>query len=382
MPRQRLLSPAFLLVSAANLTQALAFNLFLHLPGSLESLGADKVEIGLLFGLTSISAIAVRPAVGRSMDLRGRRGVILVGGVLNVAVCALYLTVDAIGPWLYTVRLVHGLAEALLFTSLFTFAADTVPAERRTEGLALFGVSGMLPISLGGLLGDAILARADFDALFGVALGFGIVSLLLSLGLFDPPRAEGRGEPSRGFAAALRQRDLIPLWWIGTVFATALAANFAFLKTYVLDTGIGSVGGFFTAYSGAALALRLFFGWLPDRVGPKRVLFPSLGALAAGLALLAVAERSAEVFAAGLVCGIGHGYIFPILFGMVVSRAREAERGSAMAIFTALFDGGVLIGGPTFGWMHRIGGYGALFGSAALVVVAGTLVFAWLDRGR
>ena len=56
--------------------------------------------------------------------------------------------------------------------------------------------------------------------------------------------------------AALRQRELGPLWLLGTAFSIALTAFFVFIKRFVDETGIGSVGLFFTAYSGAALALR------------------------------------------------------------------------------------------------------------------------------
>jgi MFS family permease len=103
------------------------------------------------------------------MDRRGRRVVILAGNVLNVAVVGLYLSIDALGPWVYVVRILHGLAGALLFTLLFTYAADHVPEQRLTQGLGVFGVSGMLPVSLGGLLGDRVLAIASYDALFVVA---------------------------------------------------------------------------------------------------------------------------------------------------------------------------------------------------------------------
>jgi MFS family permease len=383
MERERLLTGPFVFCSLANLTQALAFNLFLHFPGFLDRLGAPEVEIGFLFGLASAAAILVRPPIGRSMDLRGRRGVILLGGALNAVVCAVYLLVDEVGPLLYLNRIVHGLAEAMLFTSLFTYAADCVPAARRTEGLALFGVSGMLPISLGGVLGDVILRWADYPALFAVACGLALVSLLLSLPLRDRPRWRSREEdPPQGFRAALRNRDLLPLWWIGGVFATALACTFSFLKLFVEDSGLSSVGGFFSAYAGAAIVLRLFFGWLPDRVGAKRVLLPALAALATGFAVLAVAERASDVLLAGVLCGLGHGFTFPILFGMVVTRTREADRGSAMAIYTALFDLGVVVGGPGFGFVIGASSFTAAFGAAAGLVVGGTAVFAVWDRGR
>jgi MFS family permease len=380
MPDDRLLTRAFALCAAANFLQALCFNLYLHLPGFLRGLGADEVVIGLLSGLTAVAAIAARPPVGRVMDSRGRRGVIVVGGLLNTTVCSLYLGVRAIGPWLVGVRVAHGLAEAMLFSSLFTLAADMVPASRRTEGLALFGVSGILPISLGGLLGDFILARATYGVLFATSSLLAALSLLTSLPLRDRPRPPAHEvAPSRGFGAAAVQPDLLPLWFMGSVFATALSAVFTFVTTFVLTTGIGSVGLFFSFYSGAAVFLRLFLGWLPDRIGPKAVLFPALSLLCAGLLLLAAAGRTRDIAIAGVFCGLGHGFTFPILSGFVVKRAREAERGAALSLFTALFDLGVLIGGPAFGAVIRSEGYPSAYRAAAGVVFLGTAGFAAWD---
>jgi MFS family permease len=383
MADERLLNRPLVLCSIASLAHGISFNLFLHLPGFLNELGASDVQIGFIFGITGASAILARPPIGRAMDTRGRRGVILVGNALNIVVCALFLTVDSIGPWIYAIRVLHGIAEAMLFTALFTYAADWVPASRRTQGLALFGVSGMLSMSLGGLLGDMILTRWDYSALFHAALGFSVLSFVVSLPLHDHDRLGASDEePSRGFAAALGQRDLLPLWWIGAVFAVALASVFAFLKRYVMETGLSTVGDFFTAYTGAAIFLRVFLGWLPDRVGPKRVLFPALLCLALAFVLLGSAQTSRDVVIAGALVGVGHGFTFPILFGMLVTRARDAERGSAMAIFTALFDLGVVIGGPLFGFVIDVGGFGAMFQTAAVAVGVGLLVFILWDRNR
>lgn len=378
---ERVLTRAFLLCAGANFLQGLAFNLFLHLPGFLHDLGAAELQIGFLFGLTAAVAIAARPLVGRAMDAQGRRAMILGGGVLNVAVCALYLTVHRLDGWVYLVRAAHGVAEAILFTGFFTQAADLVPAPRRMEGMAIFGVSGMLPISLGGLIGDQILAGGSYGQLFGCATALGFASLVLSLPLRDQPLPHGE-LPSRGFFAAVAQPDLRPVWFIGSIFATALAAYFTFIKTFVLHTGTGSVGAFFTAYAAAAIGLRVFFAWLPDRAGPKRVLFPALGALSAGLLLLAHVSRANEIVAAGALCGLGHGFIFPILTGLVVARARPAERGAALSIFTALFDAGVALGGPALGIAIHFGGYGTMFTAAAALVAIGSLIFAVWDRAE
>jgi predicted MFS family arabinose efflux permease len=232
------------------------------------------------------------------------------------------------------------------------------------------------------VLGDWILERADYAALFATATALAAASLLLSLPLRDRPRDPAHSGASRGFGAALTQRDLLPLWWVGGVFATALASVFTFFKRFAMETQIGSVGSFFSAYAATAIALRLFLGWLPDRVGPKRVLLPALAVLATAFVLLAAAEGPEEVLVAGILFGFGHGFTFPILFGILVSRAGEADRGSAMAIFTALFDLGVLVGGPLFGLVLMAGGFSTMYLAAGASLVLGLGVFAVWDRAR
>jgi MFS family permease len=381
MPEPGIFTRKFKLCWLANLAQGMAFCLFLHFPGYLKDIGATAVQIGWISGIMAVVSIAVRPSLGNFMDSRGRRGVILFGNALNVLVIALYLTVSEIGPWLIAVRIGHGLAEAMLFTALFTYAADQVPERRLTQGLAIFGVSGMLPISLAGLLGDAILSMSDFTTLFIVATGFAVSALLLALPLYDAPRDPQRhAEVSRGFLAMARQRNLLPIWWVAMVFSVALAAMFTFVKPFVMDSGAGTVGGFFTGYAAIAILLRLFFGWLPDRVGAVFVLIPALMILATGFFMLSRATTSAEVMAAGMLCGVGHGYTFPILFGLVVTRSRDAERGSAMALFTGLFDVGVLLGGPSFGFIIDHAGYSTMFATAGGLVVMGALSYAIWDR--
>ena len=377
-------SKPFILCWLANFFQGVGFNLFLHFPGFLTELGASSVVIGWISATMAVTAIAVRPVIGQIMDSRGRRGLILFGSLLNIGVTGLYLTVDQIGPWVYVIRGLHGVAEAILFTVLFTYAADHVPRTRLTEGLALFGVSGMLPMSIGGLLGDGILDVKGYPALFQTALACNGVAFILAVGLYDSPRSGGteRALPRLGFFGVARQADLLPIWWLTTIFFIALSAIFVFLKTFVMARGVGSVGGFFSAYAAVAIALRIGLGWVPDRVGALRVLVPSVLALAGGMLALALAESSREVLMAGALCGLGHGYTFPILSGLVVTRVGEADRGSALALFTGIADLGAVVGSPLFGWMAERWSYTALYTVVAAGLALGVAIFWPWDRVR
>ncbi|HLA66470.1 MAG TPA: MFS transporter [Acidimicrobiia bacterium] len=370
-----LLTPRFLLAWAVSFFSGLAFFLFVHFPGFLADLGATEVQIGVVVGVTAFAALLIRPSIGRELDRRGRRPMILAGNAAHVIALSLYLTVHSFGPWLFAVRILHGFAEALVFASLFTYAADIVPDDRRTQGLALFGVSGMLPIAVGGVLGDFVLGRWSFTALFLTSLALGGIALILSLPLVESVTPAGR-DAAVSFSRPLVQRDLLPIWWMTFVFSFSLTAYFAFLRTFVDETGIGSVGAFFGAYASAAILLRIFFGWLPDRVGQKRVLYPAMVAFAAGFLALAAAHSIVLVVVAGALCGTGHGYSFPILYAISFGRARRGDRGSASAIYTGLFDAGTLVGGPVLGSLITLVGYSTMFVIAAAWVTAGSLTFA------
>jgi MFS family permease len=370
----------FNLVFAANVLQGLSFFLFIHLPRFLTDIGAGEIEIGVIIGVTAIAAIASRPTIGRLMDTRGRRPIIIVGGILNLISVTLYLTVDALGVWIYVVRILHGVSEGMMFTSLFTYGADVVPASRRTEGLALFGVSGFIPMALGGVVGDVILEWRGFDELFFAAAICGAGALALGAALPERAPHIAHGVKGAGFFSAIRRPDLAPIWWMTGVFSLVLTSYFTFLRTFVDDAGFGSVGAFFVAYSATAILLRMFFAWVPDRVGPKRVLYPALAVLGAGFLALGSAGSGAAIAVAGVLTGAGHGYAFPILFGFTVTRAPAADRGSALAFFTALFDVGLLFGGPLLGWIITASGYPAMFRSATAILVAGTVVYGLWDR--
>ena len=393
VPRAPLFGRPFLLASLSIFLCGLALHPYVHLPGLLERYHADELTTGTIVALMSVSALLVRPLVGRMMDARGRRVVILAGGVLQLAACLLYTLVDRVGVLLVVARLVHGLGEGALFASLFTYAADVVPASRRTEGLGMFAVAGMLPVSLGGLLGDLVLAHASYRALFLVTAGLATLALLAALALPEPqrkagplpegapPREGGPREPARGgMFAVLALPALVPLWVSSALVSIGTASVFTFLKPFVVREQFGSVTLFMSAYAVAAIALRVFFGRLPDRVGRVRVLYPSLLALGGAVALVSIARSDRMLLAAGTLAGLGQGLSFPVFTALVIERAPEERRGSAMAALTAVYDGAQLVAGPLFGAIALATNLRTTFAVAALMPLAGALSFFLLER--
>lgn len=380
MSKPPLFSLSFVLAALATLMLSLAGFLFVHLPGFLQTLGAGEAQIGRIMSVQAVGAILAWPVIARAMDGGGRRKVILGGCGLFVLVVALYLLIDTIGPFIYLVRILDGAVHAMWYVALFTYGADLVPPERRTEGLAIFGVSALVPIGLGALVGDAILLYASYRGLFLGALGFAVAGFLLCLPLRDSAAAQEDVEAQEGgLFSAVIARTLIPVWVVAFTFFIALFGLFNFMKTYVTATGVGTVGGFFGTYAGIAVVLRLFMGWLPDRLGPRRMLGLALVCYALGFMVLAAAQTPLHVFIAGLLCGAGHGYTYPVLLSLVVSRADEARRGSAIACYTAIDWLGLLLAGPVVGMLIEATDYAMSFSVLALALLAGVGSFYLLD---
>jgi len=379
MPKERVLTGPFLLASLANLLHGLSVFAFLHLPAFVEDMGATPSVVGIVFGTLSGAAMVVRPFAGKAMDTAGRRVVVLSAGALHVVACLLYLTVTTVGPWIFVVRSIHGFAQGTLFSVLFTYAADIVPASRRSEGIGYFGVSGMLPMALGGLMGDVVLKYGSYQTLFVVTAVVAFIALAASMFLPEPKR--DRSSAPRGFFSALGQKDLMPIWVAGIFFATALAGVFTFIKNFVVAESVGTVGLFFSVYSATTIVLRIGLGWLPDRAGPLKVFYPCMVAFSAAMIALSLAHGMTGLVAAGILGGVGHGFVFPILSTLVVERANPADRGSAMSLFTAVFDVGIFLGGPLLGWVAGPSeDYRFMYVAASSLPLIGAVTFHFWDR--
>lgn len=365
----------FLVVFAANLFQGVAFAMFLHLSGFLKGMGAGEGVIGLVAGVGSVFAIALRPAVGRLIDTVGRRPVVLTAAVVDLFAVLSFLLISDVGPLLYFVRSVQMVSSGSLFAVLLVYGADVVPVSRRTEGLALFGVSGLAPLAFGGVIGELTLANNNnYDQLFIVAAAF--VGVALAFCWFLPESVteqEAAGQTS--FRRAVTRRSLLPVWWLTFVFSFVLVGYFVFLKTFVEQTGVGSVGLFFTAYASTAVVLRLGLAWLPTRIGENRVLFPAVSFVAIGFLTLAFTSSVTGVVVAGIFSGIGHGFTFPILYSQAITRVSNADRGSSMALFTSLFDLGPLVAGPILGVLIELTSYQTMYVVLAGVTIMGLIIY-------
>ncbi|WP_238448770.1 MFS transporter [Micromonospora sp. 4G55] len=119
-----------------------------------------------------------------------------------------------------------------------------------------------------------------------------------------------------------------------------------------LHTSQNTVTWVLTAYLLSASIFTPILGRVGDMVGKERMLVVSLGALALGCLLAAVAPSIGVLIVARIVQGVG-GAVFPLSFGIIRDEFPAARVSSAVAAISAIVAAGgglgVVLAGPIVG---------------------------------
>jgi len=380
--RERVLTRPFLLLVAAHFLQALGYASLILLPLYLVHLGASRSEVGVVMAAAAVGGLVVRPLVAWSLDRVGRKPTLYVGTVVLVASMASLGLVRSVGLAVVVAHAVIGMAEAALFSGYFTVAADIVPEARRTEGLALFGISGLVPLVVNPIAGGLGIDGGQLRGFFVV------VSLLIlaSLPFLWPiperaPHTADSGASVGEVLRSLRHRALWPVWTATMVFAALVGVFMSFVTVAAADAGATNAGVIWLTYAVGAIGVRLFGASIPDRVGPSRLVPPALSAYVAGFLVAAFASTDLGFAVAGLLAGFAHGTCFPVLTGQAVTRTPPDQRGAALSLFTALWDLVKLLLVPVAGWVADVTSDRGMLLATAATALAGLALWAWLERG-
>jgi MFS family permease len=379
----KLATPAFFLLVAAHFLQGLGYASMLLLPLYLSFLGASRTEIGTIMAMSAMGSIAARPAIAWALDVVGRKRTLIVGtGSLALAMFSFYFLTE-LSPLVYFIRLFMGAAVGALFTGYFTFAADIVPSKRRTEGLALFGISGLAPMIVNPFATQLGIEAPDlrfFYPIVGVATLCSLIPLLFIREAARPARVE-----RYSFAkviTAVRVRSLFSVW-IGTAFLGGTVAVFTSFATVSAEhRAVGQSATIWLTYAAGATVVRIFggVGGFFDRIRPVRLIVPAFACYALAAILLALAHSNTSLILAGLFAGAGHGIGFPVLTAQAVARSPENLRGSSIATLTAIWELAALLFTPLFGAIADHHGDQTMFFLVA-AMIAGSLTLWWpLER--
>jgi MFS family permease len=357
-----------------------SLNGFVLLPIYIQQLGGTESAVGVVQGLYAAAGILCQPLVGALIDRLGRRVFMLVGAGLVTVACAAFVVTASI-PLFGVLRALQGVGFSAFFVANYIHVVDLVPPARRGWALGIFGLSGLLSTSLAPLLGEAIVRHWGFRWHFAMTLLLATAGLLLVTRLRDVrPPVPGPGPGADAIRRGLEEAFRVHMA-IGFFFGLGSGAIFTFLPTFAEDLGVRGLGLFYTAYAGAAIAVRVAGGRLIDTRGRRAVIVPSMlvQATATGiLAAVAFAFGPATrvpvlpfLFLAGALAGGAHGFLYPALSALLMDVTPEERRGSAVGTFSSVFLLGNALGAMAMGYVAEGLGYRAMWTVVTALLLCG-----------
>lgn len=329
-----------------------------------EELGGHGIDVGIGVGAFAVSAALLRPWIGRMGDTRGRRILVIGGGLVAGASVLLYALASSL-PLLIVARLFTGAGEAAIFTGVVTANQDLAPDHRRGEAVSYFSVAVYGGLAAGPPLAEELLGATNFTTVFVVFA----LSSFLAAGL-------GWWVPVGGTMDQPPQRDLLhrTALWPGIVLALGLVplvAYGSFLPLYADEVGFDDVGPVLGLYAGLILVVRIVGARLPDIVGWRRTSVLALSGVASGVSILGLWRSSAAVWIGTVVLAVGMSLLYPALLSAIMSATPESERSHAVGTFTLFFDLSQGLGAALVGGVVSLGGERAGFVVAGLCAAAG-----------
>jgi len=354
----------------------LSVSVFYLFPLFLDRFHPSMSQVGLIMGIHSITAILVRPLFGRMLDKQGGRKVAIMGVLIMIASMPGFYLVESAGMVAILVRALNGIGWGVATTALLAICSDLAPADRMAQSLGIIGIAGTISQAIGPTLAEELLRRFSFVAVFNVSLIMLVATLICVVTVRQMPVGEAFREDERAVGLRThRSMVLIIIAAMPIIHGAIRGAVINFIALFGASVGFGRVGPFFLAFSAAAIVTRLILGDISDRYGRKPVIFPA--ALLIGLNLLWIASvHSYWTFVmSGFVAGLGQGLIFPALSTYVIDFLGRENKGLALGLYLSLFDAGMGLGSPVFGWISDMAGYRQMYAVAGCFIILLTLIF-------
>lgn len=334
-----------------------------------KELEGQESDVGLVMGVFAVSAVTVRPFVGRAADRWGRKGLMAGGAALMVMTAIAFILVPSI-TFLLPLRFVQGMGWGAFSTAAAALIADVAPASRRGEALGYYGMFAGIAMAVGPAVGVFLADSYGFPAMFALSAAAAAAGMVCSLAIVEPRPALQRSAAPLSLTNTLHRKSFFPS---SVIFCSSVpySAVMTFIPVFAAAQGIGNPGLFFTVYAISLVVFRAPIGKLSDILGRKPVIGPGLVVGALSLAILSQAGSMPMFVLVAFLYGLHFAAVQPLLMAMTVDRVSPGERGAAMGTFTLAMDLGIGIGAFLWGYVAEAVGFNSTYVIAAALTSVG-----------
>jgi len=385
--RQRIITGPLALVLLVVFGTLTSFYLLLSVtPKYAAEAGAGSAGAGLVTGALLAGTVVAELASATLMKRYGYRTLLAAGAsLLGIPVLAL---LNAHGlAIIVAASVVRGFGFGLSTVVTGAVIAELLPAERRGEGLGLFGIVDMLPAVLG--LPAGLWLTEHYGT--GLVVGLTAAAALLPVAALpwlpcasdiraaEATHAPGGDAPTVGLLTGLRHYgQLRPfLVFVATTMAAGVVVSFLPLAVGVAPN---IAAGGLLAQSLAAMISQWWAGRYGDRHDHAALLIPGLGIASLGMVAMIWLTSPVAVIAAMCMFGAGFGISQNATFVLMIDRMPASGLGTASALWNLAYDAGYGAGPAGFGLVVGHIGYPVAFALMGAVMLA-AMPIAARERG-
>jgi MFS family permease len=346
-----------------------------------ESLGANGLMIGLIFGSFTLSRAIFTPLIGRFSDFKGRKNIMLVG-LAGYTILSFFYAAASTTATLTVVRFLHGLASAMVLPIAMAYVGDIAPKNQEGKYLGTFTISFFLGLAFGPIIGGTLHDVWHMNAAFYTMGSISFLSLLMLVFMLPEINAHRQVHPS-SIKTILKDKTMQAMLMFRAANAYGIGAVMGFLPLVAqrISVSVFQIGFVVSANLLTSSLLQRYFGIIADKSDKiKMTIIGSIMMLAA-LALMPFSTGFYSLLFYNMLMGLGSAISIPAGSAITASLGRKLGMGSVMGLFNTAFGIGGGMGPIAAGMIMLATGLSFVFISSALVVLLGTIYFYHLMKG-
>ena len=356
------------------------------LPLFVQATGADDTIIGLISAISPLAGIIFSFPIGFLSDRIGRRGLLIVSGIIFLIAPLCYIVV--VNPlWLIPIRFFHGTATAILGPVIPAIIAQRFP-DTKGEKIGLYSSATLVGRALapmaGGIILTLFLAAPGNVKYYDVYLCAAIAAIPVLLLILMADVDEG---PLSGRVSLAAFKESLWTFFADThLRATAfveMATYFAFgafetfVPIFLEENGIDTylTGIIFAAQVLVIAGTKPFFGKLADRIDKRIQITGGLMLLGLSIGLITICSSFPQFLLLSLVIGFGMSLSTVATSAYIADIAKKEEIGASMGALSSIMDIGHSSGPLLTGIVITAAGYTAGFAMSTIIAIGITAMF-------